>query len=366
LPPDPAIAELLETLSERMPLARAAGWDPVGLQLGDPAAPVARLAVCHEVTESVVAALERAPVELLICYHPLLFRPTRELVAGRGAGGRAWRLARAGVGLAVLHTAFDAAPGGAADALAEALGLEEPQRFGPLEGAASLKIATFVPAEAADALLEAVVSAGAARIGNYTHCSFRSEGVCTFLAGAGTRPVVGEAGQLNREPETRLEFAAPRSALEAVLAALVAAHPYEEPAYDVYERRGEEGFVGRVGRAPAGTTLGTLAERVASALRVRAPRIAGDRARPVERIAVVPGSGGDLALQARQRGAQVLVTGDLSHHPAREALDLGLSLIDPGHAASERPGLLRLLEWVEALGLETQSLLEHDPDPWQA
>ncbi len=67
MPAQPVIAELLETLSERMPLARAAGWDPVGLQLGDPAAPVARLALCHEVTESVVAALEAAPLDLLLC-----------------------------------------------------------------------------------------------------------------------------------------------------------------------------------------------------------------------------------------------------------------------------------------------------------
>jgi dinuclear metal center YbgI/SA1388 family protein len=363
---DGTIGELLAALGRRAPWSKAAEWDPVGLQLGDPDAPARTVAVCHEVTGPVVAALEADPVDLLVSYHPLLFRATTRLVAGPGAGGRAWRLARAGIGLAIAHTNFDAAPGGAADALADALDLHQVEGFAPVHGSDSVKIATFLPADAADPVLQAVARVGAGVIGNYTHCSFRAEGAGSFFAEKGSDPVVGRRGALNLEPEVRLEFVAPRAREEEVLAALVAAHPYEEPAYDVYDRRGEPGLVGRVGRAPARTTLDSLAERVMSALRRPALRIAGPLDRPLERVAVVPGSGGDFVSLCARIGADAIVTGDLSHHRTREALDLGLCALDPGHAATERPGVERLLEWVSDLAPECVSLLDLDPDPWTA
>jgi len=360
-----SIAEVLEALGRRAPWKKAAGWDPVGLQLGDPAAPVQRSALCHEVTESIVDALEAEPVDLLVSYHPLLFRPTTRLVAGRDPMGRALRLVRAGVALAVVHTNFDVAAGGTADALAEALGLEEVCGFAPLYGPESSKVVTFLPSDAADKVLDAVVQAGAGVIGNYTHCSYRGQGIGTFFAGEGTQPVIGEGGTLNREPEVRLEFVTPRAREAAVLQALVSTHPYEEPAYDVYERRGDAGMLGRIGRIAPGNTLESLSRRVADALGDPPLRLAGNPTRPIERVAVLPGSGVDFLGAAADAGADAVVTGDLTHHRVREALDRGMCLIDPGHAATERPGLQQLFAVLASLGPECRSLLELDPDPWR-
>ena len=207
----PTISDVLRSLGERAPWQKAGSWDPVGLQLGDPTASAARTALCHEVTEETVRVLEAEPVDFLVSYHPLLFEPTTRLVAGSDPPGRALRLLQAGIALAVVHTNFDVAAGGTADALADALGLEDVQGFAPLFGPDTLKVVTFVPAASADDVLDAVVRAGAGAIGNYTHCSYRSEGVGTFFAGAGTQPVAGASGALNREPELRLEFVAPRA-----------------------------------------------------------------------------------------------------------------------------------------------------------
>ncbi len=359
------VSELVRALARRAPFEKAAGWDPVGLQLGDAAARVDRVAVCHEVTEDVVARVEQSPVDLLVTYHPLLFRATDRLVAGMTPAGRALRLARAGTAVATVHTNFDVAAGGTADALAEALGLERTTGFAPLYGSEVRKVVTFLPVEAAPAVVEAVSAAGAGRIGNYTHCSYRGEGLGTFFAGQGTEPVTGARGELNQEPEARLEFVVPRAVEGSALAALVAAHPYEEPAYDVYERRGDAGMLGRIGRPAAETTLGELAERAERALNTPV-RIAGDPGRVLSRVAVIPGSGSDFLAQAAAAGADVVVTGDLDHHAARGALDRGLALLDAGHAPTERPGLDRLYAAVAALGVETQSLLELDADPWRA
>ncbi|MDP8957795.1 MAG: Nif3-like dinuclear metal center hexameric protein [Actinomycetota bacterium] len=361
----PSIGDLLTALGRMAPWSKAAGWDPVGLQLGDPAAPVARVAVCHEVTELVVEAVESQPPDLLISYHPLLFRPTTRLVAGSSPSGRALRLLRAGVSLAVTHTNFDVVRGGAADALADTVLLGDVVGFAPVTGPDSVKVVTFVPAEALDRVAELMGAAGAGAIGNYTHCSFRTEGTGTFFAAEGAQPAVGELEALNREPEVRLEMVAPRGREAAVVEALVAAHPYEEPAYDVYERRGDSGMLGRIGRPPSGTTLGTMAKVVGERLGDRGLRVSGELSRELVWVAVLPGAGSEFVEEAAGLGADLLVTGDVSHHRAREALDRGLAVIDPGHAATERPGVQRLYAAVAEAVQEAVDLTQLDPSPWR-
>jgi hypothetical protein len=97
------------------------------------------------------------------------------------------------------------------------------------------KLVVFVPAEALDAVRDAVFAAGAGRIGQYERCSWYAEGTGTFLGGEGTSPTLGERGREEHVPEFRLETVFPADRHDEVLAALCAAHPYEEPAFDVYQ-----------------------------------------------------------------------------------------------------------------------------------
>lgn len=341
---------------------RAAAWDPVGLQLGDPTAPVNRVAVCHEVTDAVIASVGADPPDLVVAYHPLLFRPTTRLVAGRSPSGRAWSLAAAGVGLVVTHTDFDAAPNGTADSLAARLGLGEPAGFGPVAGRDQVKVVVFVPAEAEAGVVEAMAGAGAGRIGNYTACSFRLDGTGRFTAGSGARPVAGSTTGPSAEPEVRVEMVASRASEEAVVAALVAAHPYEEPAFDVYDVRSNHGLIGRVGAWEG--TLADLAGLCGERLVRAGLRVAGDLASKLERVAVVPGSGGAFIEAAVATGAGVLVTGDVDHHRAAAALGMGLAIVDPGHAATELPGMASLVDLVSGLGVDVTDLTGDGRGPW--
>lgn len=102
--------------------------------------------------------------------------------------------------------------------------------------AASYKLVWFVPASHLDSTRDAVFAAGAGRIGEYARCSWATNGEGTFLGGEGTHPALGEAGRDERVAESRVETVVPAERLEAVVAALRLAHPYEEPAFDVYER----------------------------------------------------------------------------------------------------------------------------------
>ncbi len=357
----PTVVEVIRQLDAVIPLSKAGGWDAVGLQVGDPAGDVATIGVCHEVTVDLVDVLVADPVDLLVVYHPLLFRSTRRFVAGTGASGRAYRLARHGVAVAAVHTAYDVAPGGVADALAAAVGIDDAHGFGPNWGPDAVKVVTFVPEASLDAVASAMAAAGAGTIGQYSGCSFRSEGLGAFTPTETAHPAAGAIGRPNLEPETRLEMIAPKGAADAVVAALVSHHPYEEPAFDVYDVKANAGFIGRYGSiVPA--ALGELAEHAATALS-STPRVAGDSNRSISRVAVVPGSGGGFVAAAAQV-ADVLVTGDVSHHQARDALDRGLAVVDVGHVPGERPGVARLYAAVAQTGLPVRNLLDIDPDPW--
>jgi hypothetical protein len=97
------------------------------------------------------------------------------------------------------------------------------------------KLVVFVPPDALEAVRDAVFAAGAGRIGGYERCSWYGAGTGTFLGGEGTSPALGEAGREERVAELRLETVFPADRHADVVAALRGAHPYEEPAFDVYE-----------------------------------------------------------------------------------------------------------------------------------
>ena len=168
-------------------------------------------------------------------------------------------------------------------------------------------------------------------------------------------------GQHSAEPEIRVEMNAPAPRRSAVVAALVAAHPYEEPAYDVVDVAANAGFIGRHGSIAA-VTLADLAERITAALG-GVTRVAGEWDGEITRVAVVPGSGSAFIGEAAGL-ADVLVTGDVAHHRAQEALSRGLAVIDPGHVPTERPGVEKLYAAVSAVA-PTRDLRHLDPSPWK-
>lgn len=357
-----SLGDLYGSLNELMPFSKAAGWDPVGIQLGDPMADLHQVGVCHEVTSPVVEHALAGQLDALVSYHPLLFSPTTSLVAGPGPTGRAWSLASSGVALLITHTAFDVVPGGSAEALAAALQIESPSGFGPIWGAESARITVFVPEAAADDVAAAMANAGAGVIGNYTNCAFRADGIGTFLPGRGASPAIGAVGEPTRVDETRLEMIAPGRRIDAVVAALVAAHPYEEPSFDVVDRRGDAGFVGRIGHFGGSfEELRTLVDDELGGVSRVAPPMSADALR----VAVVPGSGAGELAAAAAAGANVMVTGDVKHHDARRAAEMGVAIIDPGHAATEKPGVARLYAAVAGVVVDTVDLTGIDADPWE-
>jgi hypothetical protein len=95
--------------------------------------------------------------------------------------------------------------------------------------ASMLMIVIPTPAEAVEKVLDAISSAGGGVLGEYTHCAYTSLGTGRFKPSPAANPHVGEHGEINAVDEVRIETFCDRSVAKAVVAAIRAAHPYEEP-----------------------------------------------------------------------------------------------------------------------------------------
>ena len=361
------VRDVWRALDDHFPFAHRADWDNVGILLGDPEAPVRSVLVALDATPAVLSALRRRPADLLVTHHPVVFRPLPAIRPDRPEAAAAYALLRAGVAAISAHTNADVAPRGVSHAMARRLGLRGIRPLIPGEPSSdACKVVVFVPGSHADAVLAAAAGAGAARIGDYQRCSFRSEGTGTFLPREGADPYLGAPGREERVPEVRLETVAAGSLLPAVLRAVRAAHPYEEPAIDVVPLRGAAlgGGVGAVGDLPGPEPLADALERVRGALRPSWVRVAGPRRKTVRRVAIVGGSGAEFAGAAREAGADLYITGDVKYHQALEAEAAGMPVADIGHGSGERwilPEFRRVLRarFPGALGIRV--LMEEEP-----
>lgn len=361
----------------------AESWDRVGLLAGDRGREIGGpVMLTIDLTERVLDEAIAARAGAMIAYHPPIWEPLKRITADTPRQRIILRAIEAGMAIYSPHTALDAVPGGITDWLCEGLsGADTSGAGGKIAGdcraltahesiaaTQQVKIVTFVPEKDADQVRSALASAGAGIIGNYQLCSFSAMGTGTFFGGEGSSPRAGEAGQLARVAELRLEMVCSRSALALALETVRRLHPYEEPAIDVYELVSQPARNSGAGRRlvldrPA--TLAELAVRLKSFLgpaRVRVAAVGDDV--PITHVGVCPGSGASLSPAAAREGCQVYVTGEMSHHDVVGALHAGMSVIVAGHTNTERGYLPRLAERLRGLlpGL-TFRLSVQDRDP---
>ena len=315
----------------------AEDWDNVGLQVGDPGRPLDRVMVALDPGLEAVEAARDAGAQALVTHHPLLFKPVKRLTPDDAVGKVLWTAVRDDVAIISAHTNLDCAVDGLNSWLAEKMGVEQAI---PLQTVAGdyLKLVVFVPVGHEEAVADALFSAGGGQIGAYDQCSFRSSGEGTFRPGPGTQPYIGTVGQREKTEEVRLETIIPKRKLLRVLEKMQKAHPYEEVAYDLLPLQNQVpgAGLGRIGKLAQQTTLGEFAASVKESLGCDHLRLIGADQMPIRKVALCGGSGAFLLQTAHRQGADVLVTGDVKYHEARQAEELGIALIDAGHFATEQ------------------------------
>jgi len=324
---------VIQWMEKLAPKHWAMEGDPIGLQVGTLDKTVRTVLVALDVTEEVVREAVQLGAELIIAHHAVMYRPIRNLRTDLPAGRLYEALIKNDIAVYVAHTNLDTAIGGVNDVLAGAIGLKECEPLEVVHAEPLYKLVVFAPEEAADGVREAMFTAGAGWIGNYSHCSFNARGFGTYLPHEGTNPYAGEPGKLERADEIRIETIVSGQLKRRVVQAMIKAHPYEEVAYDLYplDMTGKEHGIGRVGKLEQPLTLEELCGRVKAAYEVPFVRLVGERSRKVTKVAVLGGSGRDFVAKAKFAGAEALITGDIDYHTALNALADGMAVIDAGH-----------------------------------
>jgi dinuclear metal center YbgI/SA1388 family protein len=330
------LQEIVEVLARRYPAGWAVPGDRTGFQVGDPQAQVTAVLVALEVSAEVVREAQSQGAQLLLTHHPLLYQPLGEVREDRPGGRLLSALIRAGIASVSCHTNLDVAPGGLNDYLAERLLLTDVEILAETSRENLYKLTVFVPSDYEDQVRQALAEAGLGVIGRYSHCTFAARGQGAYRPLPGAQPFRGEVAQLSRVEESRLEILAPEALLPTALARLRESHPYEEVAYDLYPLKnpGSPLGFGRLGNWPAPLAFAEVISRIKAMFQVSAVKVWGRPPREVLRLAVLGGSGGDFIQAAREKEAQVFVTGEVRHHQVPPFLE-EFAVLEVGHYASE-------------------------------
>ncbi len=330
------LGEITDILEALAPLQLAEDFDNVGLLTGDPGQEIHGILVTHDALEAVVAEAEAKNCNLIVCFHPIMFKGIKRLNGSDYVQKALLRAIRSNIAIYAIHTALDNVPEGVSGRLAASLGLENSRVLLP-KASTIEKLVTYVPVKNRQVVLDALFEAGAGSIGNYSQCSFTTEGSGTFLPGAEAKPAVGAPGSLQEEREAQLHLTYPGYRRKQVLRALFETHPYEEVAYEItgtlntHQHQG----MGMIGELPKPMEVTAFLKHLRTRLGTPCIRHSNIPGKRIEKVAVLGGSGAFAIEAAKRSGADALVTADLKYHDFFQGED-SLLLADVGHFESEQ------------------------------
>ncbi len=331
-------SDIASYMNKIAPENMAEEWDNVGLLVGSPEKVVNRVLICLDITSEVIDEAIENKTDMIISHHPVIFKGLKRINPNDPTGNNIIRLIENGICVYSAHTNLDIAKNGVNEALAQKLDIIDSTVIDVLKTGIIYKIVVFVPESHSEAVKNALCTNGAGGIGNYDYCTFSALGKGTYRPLHGAKPFMGAVGNLEKVNETRLETIVPENHLKNAISAMLAAHPYEEPAYDVFklEIEGKTSGLGRVGCLKKEMGFKDFMDYVKKALMIDNIRVVGEPPSGIiKKVAVFCGS---FDLDMKQLAAcktDVLVTGDLKYHDAMEALQMGICIIDAGHYNTE-------------------------------
>ena len=330
------ISELEGVLNEMAPLAYAESYDNVGLLVGNPNQEIQGILVCHDALESVIDEAIAKKCNAVVCFHPILFSGLKKITGKNYVERAVLKAIKNDVAILSVHTALDNHKEGVNKILCNALGLENTKVLLPKTQYIE-KLVAFVPKENIEEVKQALFNVGAGSLGNYSNCSFSSQGIGTFKGNENSNPIVGQKNQLESVTETKLEVTYEKQVQSIVLKALFKSHPYEEVAYEIYtlQNKLQDVGLGMIGEFKNEKTENQFLEDVKKTLQCGIIRHSTFLDKPIKRVAVLGGSGADAIGAAKAQKADAYITADLKYHNFFEA-ENKLLLADVGHFESER------------------------------
>lgn len=329
------IKEILQAVEQLAPIPLQESYDNSGVQIGNVNQEAKAALLSIDVTEAVVDEAIALGCNLIISHHPLAFRSFKSLTGKNYVERCMIKACKHDIVIYAAHTNLDNAGQGINYYLAKLLNLQHIRILAPQEDKL-LKLVTFVPYTHAELVRNTIFSAGAGNIGAYDMCSYNIEGQGTFRAGENTNPFCGEIGKMHTENEVRIEIILPVFRQRDVLQALIAVHPYEEPAYDFYKLQNtwSQSGSGVVGTLPEEVEEEDFLYHIKDTFHLKTLMHSPLRGSYVRDVAICSGSGAFLIPMATAYGADVFITGEAKYNDYYDVEDK-LLLATIGHYESE-------------------------------
>lgn len=330
------IAEIVDVLEQLAPPSYQESYDNAGLLTGSGQWECSGIICTLDATAEVLDEAIRLGCNLVVAHHPIVFGGLKKINGKNYVEQAVIAAIKNDIAIYAIHTNLDNILHGVNATMAKKLGLVNTRVLQEKQNNL-MKLIVFVPVDHAEQVRAAVFNAGGGSIGNYSECSFNTEGKGTFKAGEDADPYVGTIGERHEEPEMRIEIIFPGYLKLKVVEALLAAHPYEEVAYDIIPLGNYFKDVGSglVGDLPQPLEETALLQKLKDAFGLQVIRHTPLLGKPVSKVALCGGAGSFLISRAAAAGANFYITGDVKYHEFFDANNR-MVIADIGHWESEQ------------------------------
>lgn len=326
------VTAYLETIAPR---AYQESYDNTGLLTGENSLDVTGILITLDCIEAVIDEAIAKNCNLIIAHHPILFKGLKKLTGSDYIERTILKAIKNNVAIYAIHTNLDNVHTGVNKKIAEKIGLKNLSVLVPKTNTLS-KLVSFIPTESVDKVMTSLHEAGAGQIGNYKNCSFRTEGIGTFMPNEMANPTTGKANEQEFVKETRVEVIFPTYLESTIIGSLRKSHPYEEVAYYISTLTNENQEVGSgmIGELETPLEPIDFLRRLKANMNLSVIRHTHLMNKKVKKVAICGGSGSFLLQDAIRKGADFFVTADFKYHEFFDANNK-ITIADIGHYESE-------------------------------
>ncbi len=339
------VKDIVSFFEEIAPFSYQESYDNSGLLVGNPAMEVKGILCSLDCTEAVIEDAIAQGCNVIVSHHPIVFKGLKRLTGANYVERTVIKAIQNNIALIAVHTNLDAYRFGVSHVIANKLNLQNQQILSPAKDSL-VKLVALVPKEFKENVLQSLANVGAGEIGNYSDCSYASEGKGRFKPNTSANPFIGKANEIEEVEETKVEVLVEKAKLSKVLSALKEAHPYEEMVYDIIPITNENTYwgAGIVGDLPKEVNTLEVLQTIKKEFNAESVRYTQVHKEKIQRIAVCGGSGSFLLKDAICSKADLFLTADFKYHEFFDA-ENRIIIADIGHFESEQ----HIVEWFVAI-----------------
>ncbi len=329
------IKDVINYLETIAPLAYQESYDNCGLLTGNQKDNVRGIIISLDCTEEVVQEAIDKNCNLIVTHHPIIFSGLKKITGATYVERTIINAIKNNIAIYAIHTNLDNVISGVNFKFAKSLGLKNLSILNAKANTLN-KLVSFVPKEKATEVLEALYQAGAGNIGNYSECSFTTDGIGSFTPNQNANPTIGNKGLAEKVNETRIEVLIPSHLASKIIKVLTKVHPYEEVAYYISELENvnQEVGAGIIGEFEKELSIKDFLAHLKNTMKLHVIKYTEGYTGSIKKIAICGGSGSFLLQSAIRQQVDAYVSADFKYHEYFDA-ENHLVICDIGHYESE-------------------------------